>query len=660
MEPTPPLPGTDRYEIRRPLGHGGFGTVFAAHDRTRGGEVALKVLNRTSPEGMLRFKQEFRALAGIAHRNLVVLHDLYADHEPWFYTMELVDGAPLLLGGRTSVSSTHSVAQPTFDFLSKTTPAPAQTRSIAPNQPIPRHAPPDLALLRALFRQLAEGIDALHRADRIHRDLKPSNVLVTADGRVVILDFGLIAAIHEHDAMRVGTPDYVAPEQIEGAARPASDWYSFGVMLFEALTGSLPFRGPPAESIAARRAYDGPDPRERFEGLPDDLADLTRDLLRRHADQRPSGGEILTRLGGAPRVVRGAAFVGRKHERDALQAAADADGTRIVLVHGASGMGKSALVQRFFADVREQNPRAILFVGRCHEREVVPFKALDGLVDALTRYLRDRPELDLHEFAPDGVRALVRLFPVLRQVPAVAAAAADEPETPDPREVRRRAAVALRQILAGLGEREPLYIHLDDVQWGDADSAGLITEILRPPRPPRLLLVAGCRSEGTDADVPKSLMGLAGWPPVQVSVVELAGLTEDEARGIARQILGDDEARIQQAVREAGGHPLFLDGLARVGPTDAPTTLGALIAAQIDDLLPGARRVVEVLAVAGRPLSRAHLRLVAGIGPAFEPRSARSRRVGSCAPTASRIAISSSRGTTGSGRRSSECSARTA
>src|SRR5205814_4722448 len=111
---------------------------------------------------------------------------------------------------------------------------------------VPSTAPLDYGAVRAAFRQLGDGLGALHAAGKLHCDIKPSNVLVTAAGRVVILDFGLVAErsrLREDTEDVAGTPAYMSPEQASGKAlTEASDWFGAGVMLYEVLTGRRPFR----------------------------------------------------------------------------------------------------------------------------------------------------------------------------------------------------------------------------------------------------------------------------------------------------------------------------------------------------------------------------------------------------------------------------------
>ncbi|HEX4456341.1 MAG TPA: serine/threonine-protein kinase, partial [Polyangia bacterium] len=205
--------GTTRFVLKRRLGEGGMGVVWEALDRERLTPVALKTLRNLAPETLLRFKHEFRALQDLAHPNLVSLGELIEEDGQWFFTMELVRGESLL-------SWVRPPSLPSDKF--------------------------DEARLRAAFAQLATGLAALHARGLVHRDVKPSNVLVAEDGRVVVLDFGVVAEVsaHEEGGGVVGTAAYMAPEQAAGGPLgAAADWYAFGAVLHQALTGVLPFSG---------------------------------------------------------------------------------------------------------------------------------------------------------------------------------------------------------------------------------------------------------------------------------------------------------------------------------------------------------------------------------------------------------------------------------
>src|SRR5436190_1310812 len=235
--------GTERFQLVQRLGEGGFGIVYEALDRKRSASVALKLLRHGEGTALYRFKREFRALADVSHPNLVALDELLTDGHHWFFTMELVRGLPIVAYSR------H------FETPRATGGADARSRGEL-----------DESRIRSTFHQLADALSVIHRRGIVHRDIKPSNVLVTADDRVVVLDFGLVSErpitessdegtrFWSGDGMVVlGTPAYMAPEQATPQhATPAADWYSVGVMLYEALTGRLPFIGSHVDVIEAK------------------------------------------------------------------------------------------------------------------------------------------------------------------------------------------------------------------------------------------------------------------------------------------------------------------------------------------------------------------------------------------------------------------------
>ena len=146
-----------------------------------------------------------------------------------------------------------------------------------------------------------DGVIAIHASGRLHRDIKPSNVMVTPEGRVVLLDFGVVGELGKGservEDMVLGTPAYMAPEQARASlVGPPADFYAIGVMLYEALTGQLPFDGAPEEVLFAKQQGRPRPPGEIVDGVPADLGALCLDLLAPAPQDRPEGHEILERL----------------------------------------------------------------------------------------------------------------------------------------------------------------------------------------------------------------------------------------------------------------------------------------------------------------------------------------------------------------------------
>ena len=618
---------SDRFRILRRLGTGGFGVVYEVYDRERGGKVALKELSRLDAEALYRFKNEFRSLADVSHPNLVALHELFSDGGRWYLTMDLVDGVDFLtfVSGQGSAEGVSTMRFTAADARKIETPATGRS-------------PAALGPLRVALAQLAAGVRALHDAGKMHRDLKPPNVLVTRDGRVAILDFGLVTNIgavadsKDIDDYVVGTPAYLSPEQLAGqAASPASDWYAVGIMLYDALTGRPPFSGTLSDVIAEKLSDAPPDPREVNPTLPDDLCDLCVALLRKDPLARPSDLEIAEALGavndrGAVSEARLARledsrFVGRTRHRAALKEAFDAVAggeTLVAHVHGSSGAGKTALVSAFLDGLARSNA-ALVLRGRCFERESVPYAALDSLVDTLTLHLMALPPSRVAAQLPRDFDALARLFPVLRRISGVPA----KPTVGgDPRELRRRAVFALRELLANMAAEAPLVLHIDDAQWGDHDSAVILEDLLRPPEAPPLLFVASYRTE--DAQASAFVRALRSHAPGEMRTIEVGPLEADEARGLAEVLLEREgvTADAEAIARESCGSPLFVIELvqevkAGLGHRDAESiSLNKMLADRIGRLPKVARLLLEAVAVAGRPIEWGVVSDVVGVASA--------------------------------------------
>jgi hypothetical protein len=640
--------GTDRFQVQRRLGAGGMGVVYEAYDRERATRVALKTLRHRDAAALYRFKREFRGLADISHPNLAALHELVSAGDEWFFTMELVEGVDFIswVRGIDSISEMDE----TVDYL--TGPigeVVASGPTLEGPPPIGAAPPPSCDRLRDALRQLAEGVHALHQVGKLHRDIKPSNVMVDRGGRVVLLDFGLITELvrpaGDHtDENLVGTADYMSPEQ--GASLPlgpASDWYSVGTVLYRGLTGILPFHGPPVVVLMDKQRREPPPPQQLCPELPADLCALCVDLMRTDPSRRPDGGEILRRLGStsaaapvAPRRplgsrTRAAPLIGRAEHAAALREAflATRGGRAVtVLVRGGSGMGKSVLIEHVAAEL-QQNSGAVILAGRCYERESVPYKALDSLVDSLSRHLAQLGKHEAEALLPRDVLAVARLFPVLRRVDAVASAPR-RVAAPDPHELKRRGLAALRELLARMADRRPLVLAIDDLQWGDLDSTSILVDLLHPPDPPAMLLLLSYRSE--DAEGSQAVRQLIegcrapGGGSVDVREIEVQALEPDESQELALALLGREadgaesaQARLAGAIaRESGGNPFLIDQLVRFLDAGGRASVEDIrfedvMRMRLDQLDADARRVLEMVSVAGRPLAQRTAARAAGI-----------------------------------------------
>ena len=223
-----------RYKLLERIGSGGMSVVYKAQDMLLGRLVAVKMLHEIfsgDEEFLLRFRQEATAAAGLQHPNIVTVHDIGQDGHRQYIVMEYVNGRTLK----------QLIRQHTQDG-----------RSIPVNRVL------DLTI------QVCDGIGYAHRANLVHCDVKPQNVLVTRDERIKVADFGIARAMSEasqqvQDEGVWGTPQYFSPEQASGEPpTPASDVYAIGVMMFEMLTGELPFTADSQTALAIKHIQEQP------------------------------------------------------------------------------------------------------------------------------------------------------------------------------------------------------------------------------------------------------------------------------------------------------------------------------------------------------------------------------------------------------------------
>ncbi|MDK1027760.1 MAG: protein kinase [Anaerolineae bacterium] len=264
----------NRYQLLEKVGTGGMAEVFRARDSMLERYVAIKVLRADFSDNQSfqeRFRQEARAAANLSHSNIVTVHDFGLDNGQLFIVMEHVPGSDLktLLRQRGRFNVEEAIP---------------------------------------LIVQSCAGVGYAHRAGLVHCDVKPHNMLVTPDKRLMVTDFGIaraLATIHPEERSEVvwGSPQYFSPEQAAGEPpSPASDVYSLGIVLYETLTGSLPFNAGTPEALARLHIDSQPQPiSEYLPEIPEKLEEIVNKVLSKEPSARyrtaDQLGRVLMRFG---------------------------------------------------------------------------------------------------------------------------------------------------------------------------------------------------------------------------------------------------------------------------------------------------------------------------------------------------------------------------
>lgn len=355
----------DRYRIDARLGSGGMGTVYRAYDQRLEREVAIKVLSNTDlgTQGRTRLLKEARAVAKLNHPNIVTVYDAQEDQGLSFVVMELVRGKTL------------REAKPT-----------------------------ELSEIIALTRQICSALDHAHNAGIIHRDLKPENIMLVGS-RVKLMDFGLARSTRDEffqDGGIVGTPAYIAPEQLkENASDARSDLYSLGILLYELVTGQVPFQSNSFHSLILQHLQQIPTPPREFNPKLDAgfelliLKLLAKDPNDRYPSARAVRDELNALYPAAPVLIgpsrlrhnlpaETTSFVGRQNET--LQVLDLLAKHRLVTLTGSGGIGKSRLSLHVASRLVESFPDGIWLV------ELAPLSDPDMVDKAIADTLNIKAE----------------------------------------------------------------------------------------------------------------------------------------------------------------------------------------------------------------------------------------------------------------------------
>lgn len=615
------------YQIAELVGRGGMGSVYRARDEALRRDIALKLLRLDAvgdQRDAERFRREARLAAALSHPNIVAVYGAGSEGGYLYLAMELVDGASL--------------------------------RSLIRN----RRGALSIELALSIAEQVLEALQAAHQRGIIHRDIKPENILLKADGSVKVLDFGVAkleggTLLTRADEI-LGTVEYMAPEQILGEGiGPATDLYAAGILLYELVTGALPFAGespatlvyhqlneePPAPSLlnpAVPRALDrlvvkllGKMPEDRYGSAAEALQALRQVHRRQQLTSVPDLEKDRIAAGEEEFRTRDYRFrfTGRQAEFEALVARFGAASTQggLVFVGGEAGIGKTRLVEELARHIETHQGRVIQ--GTCFfEHGMGPYMPfLDAIGKLFSKEQNglnaaEREELGalLQQQAPELAELAARSSTTAKVRASFAAAFA---RGTDPEAARQRFFDAVFELLAAAASRLPLAVVLEDMHWADEGSLQLLQSLIRRAGEARVLWVVTYRPEelGGEAGLAALLQQLHGEglldevrlerlgrePLVRMvkSLFAAAEFPEEFGDFLYEQSQGNPlvAAEVLKVLRQRD--ILYADSgvwtvRAELGKVEVPGRINALILQRLEQLEDEQRELLQVAAVVGQ------------------------------------------------------------
>jgi len=543
-----------RYQVLEVIGRGGMGEVCLADDVMLDRKVALKFVTAPGETGDLeQLLGEARVAAALDHPFICSIYEVTTLNRRACIVMEYVRGESLerrLRGGPLPLGEALRVAE-----------------------------------------EIAEALDAAHKRRVVHRDLKPANVMLTEDGHVKVMDFGLAARLPHSDdvdqAMTVaiaptqgvvtGTPAYMAPEQVRGEpADRRSDIFAFGILLYELVSGTNPFQRAGIEATFVAILREPPAAlRDQRPAMPPALDALVTRLLAKDPAARPQSFAdvrgILRQLSGdlssstslAPAAIvdrpahdGGFRLIGREAERAQLlqimQEARSGCGS-LILLQGDAGVGKTRLAEEALVMARRLGCQTL--VGRCHEQQGTP--ALIAYTEVLEEASRLMPASAFRQAIIASAPELAKLMPELHRL---------FPDMPPPLQLppelrQRYLFTSVREFLTRCSRFMPLVIFIDDLQWADESTLQLTQHLAQKLASLPIVIIAAYRE--VDA------------PPVAESKSGIHRLL-DRVRGQPRDVFTPQaiKAALDQLVGQRHAQAIVLRQFTHADVQNALASLG--------------------------------------------------------------------------------------
>ena len=598
------------------LGKGGMGEVFLADDSQLERRVAIKFLSdgatTNESRALERLYREARSAAALDHPYICKIHEITEVDGRTGIVMEHVSGATLQAElARSPVSPTRAIE---------------------------------------IAGEVAEALEAAHKKRVIHRDLKPANVMLTEEGHIKVMDFGLAKQVRAESSddqttgsltdpgVRVGTPGYMSPEQLLGSdADERSDIFAFGILLYELLAGVHPFKRSSNSGTMAAVLREPHNPVTQYAKTLSDKACVTLDRLlakepnnryQSFQDVRTDLRQLLQDASGATLVAQTAPdvataatgrtpYVGRESERAEArrlldQAVAGRGG--VLLLGGEPGVGKTRLAEEILLEARQRGCLAL--IGRCYETEgTPPFIPWVEIVERLARIV---PQAAFREALGEGAPEVATLVPELRTM---------FPDIPPPIELppEQRRRYLFNSFLAFVerGARAtPHVLLIDDLHWADESTLLLLQHVAQHASQMPLLIVGTYRDVDLDVQRPFAKTLEAFTRQRLAHKITLRRLPEtsvgDMLEALSGQAVPSD--LVAALYRETEGNPFFVEEVfhhlseegqlfdgdgrwrtdLRVDRLNVPEGIRLVIGRRVERLSPSGRQVLTTAAVVGR------------------------------------------------------------